>query len=37
LESFDFAKPALAFGFSDAGFEVVADLDQPLTLGRVWP
>ena len=28
LESFDFAEPAFAFGFGDAGGEVVADLDQ---------
>jgi hypothetical protein len=32
LESFDFAEPALLFGFGDAGVEVVADLDQPVAL-----
>jgi hypothetical protein len=34
-ESFDLAEPALAFGFGNAGGEVVTDLDQPATLDRV--
>jgi hypothetical protein len=34
-ESFDLAEPAFAFGFGDAGGEVVVDLDQPAALGRV--
>jgi len=34
-ESFDLAEPAFAFGFGDAGGEVVADLDQPAALGGV--
>ena len=37
LKAFDFAEPALAFGFGDAGGEVVADLDQPGSLSGVWP
>jgi hypothetical protein len=35
LESFGFAGPAFAFGFGDAGVEVVADLLQAVALGRV--
>ena len=35
LESFGFAGPAFAFGFGDAGAEVVADLLQAVPLGRV--
>jgi hypothetical protein len=31
-ESFGLAEPALAFGFGDAGGEVVADVDQTLPL-----
>ena len=35
LESFGFAGPAFAFGFGDAGEEVVADLFQAAPLGGV--
>ena len=35
LESFGFAGPAFAFGFGDAGVEVVADLLQSVPLGGV--
>ena len=35
LESLGFAGPAFAFGFGDAGAEVVADLLQPAALGGV--
>src|SRR5215510_3834469 len=31
------AEPALAFGFGDAGGEVVADLGDAGPLGGVWP
>jgi hypothetical protein len=34
LESFGFAGPAFAFGFGDAGEEVVADLFQAASLVR---
>jgi hypothetical protein len=37
FEAFDFAGPAFAFGFGDAGGEVVADLCEPVALGRVGP
>ena len=37
LESFDFAGPAFAFGFGDAGDEVVADLGDAGPLGGVGP
>lgn len=37
VESFDVAEPAFAFGFGDAGDQVVADLDEPVALGRVGP
>ena len=37
LEAFDFAEPALAFGFANASDEVVANLDQSIALCRVWP
>ena len=37
LESFDFAVPAFAFGFGDAGGEVVADLDEAWLLVGVGP
>jgi hypothetical protein len=37
LEAFDFAGPAFAFGFCDAGGQVVADLCEPVPLGWVWP
>jgi hypothetical protein len=37
LESFDFAEPAFALGFGDAGDEVVADLGDAGPLGRVGP
>ena len=37
LESFDLAEPAFAFGFGDAGGEVVADLGEAGPLGRVGP
>jgi hypothetical protein len=36
-EAFDLTEPAFAFGFRDAGDEVVVDLLQPRTLGGVWP
>jgi hypothetical protein len=35
LEALDLAEPAFAFGFRDAGEEVVADVDQTRPLGRV--
>jgi hypothetical protein len=35
FESFGFAGPAFAFGFGDAGAEVVADLLQAVALGGV--
>jgi hypothetical protein len=35
LESFDFAEPAFALGFGDAGGEVVADLGEAVALGGV--
>jgi hypothetical protein len=35
LESFGFAGPAFAFGFGDAGVEVVADFFQAVPLGGV--
>jgi hypothetical protein len=34
-ESFGFAGPAFAFGFGDAGLEVVADLFEAAPLGGV--
>ena len=34
LQSFDFAKPALALRFGDAGFEVVSDLNEPGSLSE---
>jgi hypothetical protein len=37
FESFDLAEPALAFGFGDAGVQVVADLFQPASLGGICP
>jgi hypothetical protein len=37
LQSFDFAEPAFAFGFGDAGGEVVADVGEAVALGGVWP
>lgn len=37
LEALDLAEPAFAFGFGDAGDEVVADLDEPVALGGVGP
>jgi hypothetical protein len=37
FESFGFAEPAFAFGFGDAGDEVVADLGDAGLLGWVWP
>jgi hypothetical protein len=37
LESFHLAEPAVAFGFGDARVKVVADLEEPGTLGRVGP
>jgi hypothetical protein len=37
LESFGFAGPAFAFGFGDAGVEVVADFFDAGPLGRVDP
>jgi hypothetical protein len=36
-KSFDFAEPAFTFGFGDAGEEIVADLDEAVSLGRVGP
>jgi len=35
FESFGFAGPAFAFGFGDAGVEVVADVLQAVALGGV--
>lgn len=35
LEALDFAEPAFAFGFDDAGFKVVVDLLEPGPLGGV--
>lgn len=37
LEAFDFAEPAFAFCFDDAGFQIVADLFESGALGRVRP
>jgi hypothetical protein len=37
FEAFDFAEPAFAFGFGDAGGQVVADLGDAGPLGRVGP
>src|SRR6266480_2220468 len=37
FEAFGFAGPAFAFGFGDAGEEVVADLGDARALGGVWP
>ena len=37
FEAFDFAEPAFALGFFDAGDEVVADLGDAGTLARVGP
>jgi len=36
-ESFDFTEPPFAFGFGDAGGEVLADLGQAGPLGGVGP
>jgi hypothetical protein len=35
FEAFDFAGPAFALGFGDAGQQVVTDLEQARALGRV--
>jgi len=37
LEASGFAEPAVVLGFGDAGFQVVADLDQPRPLVGVRP
>ncbi len=37
FEAFGFAGPAFAFGFSDAGDEVVADLGEAGLLGGIGP
>jgi hypothetical protein len=37
LEAVGFAGPAFAFGFGDAGGQVVADLLEPAALGGVRP
>src|SRR4029077_1870464 len=37
FEAFGFAGPAFAFGFGDAGGQVVGDLCEPVALGRVGP
>jgi hypothetical protein len=37
LEAFGFAGPAFAFGFGDAGQEVVADVFEAVALGGVDP
>ena len=37
LESFDFAEPAFAFGFGDAGDQVVADFGNALALSGIGP
>ncbi|GAA2341275.1 hypothetical protein GCM10010170_024620 [Dactylosporangium salmoneum] len=37
LESLGFSAPAFAFGFGDAGDEVVTDVHKAGSLGRVGP
>jgi hypothetical protein len=37
LQSLDLAEPAFAFGFGDPAGQVVADLQQPGSLGGVRP
>ena len=37
FESFEFAEPGFVFGLGDAGLQVVADLGQSWSLGRVGP
>jgi len=37
LQSFGLSEPAAGLGFGDTGDEVVADLDQAVPGGRVWP
>ncbi|GAA3352683.1 hypothetical protein GCM10017744_002700 [Streptomyces antimycoticus] len=37
LQPFHLAEPSFAFGFGDAGEEVVADLDEPVALGGAGP
>src|SRR5579859_7296367 len=37
LQSFGLSEPAAGLGFGDAGDEVVADLDQAVPGGWVWP
>jgi hypothetical protein len=37
LQSFDFAEPAVAACFGDARDEIVADLDEPVPVGWIWP
>ena len=37
FQAFGFAEPAFAFGFGDAGGQVVADLGDAGSLGGVWP
>jgi hypothetical protein len=37
FRAFGFAEPAFAFGFGDAGGQVVADLGDAGPLGGVWP
>ena len=36
LQAFDLAEPSLAAGFLDPGQQVVAHVEEPATLGRVW-
>jgi hypothetical protein len=35
-QTFDLAEPAFAFGFGDAGEQVVSDVGQPCPLGWIW-
>jgi hypothetical protein len=37
LQGLDLAEPALALSFGDSIEQVVADLDQPVPLGRFGP
>ncbi|MFE2738718.1 hypothetical protein [Streptomyces sp. NPDC059349] len=36
FESFDLAEPALALGLGNASDEVVSDLFESRTMGRIW-
>ncbi|TDC25416.1 hypothetical protein E1265_07100 [Streptomyces sp. 8K308] len=35
LESFDLTEPSLLFGFGDSGDQVVANLDEAVSLSRI--